>query len=142
MEKNLRLEIEQKSFSTLKENNGFTIMLIDGSSPTDGYSVSKGGDSEFLLDSPTDSQIKSTISRVLNLAIEKKQHFLSNVAIGGWVDEKKTNLIYIELSVVVKSQDIAMSIAKSTNQKSIFSFRDFKSIDNPDYIDPNILDSE
>lgn len=111
--------------TTLKEfvlnnQNGFTISLdLKPIENKKGYCISitnnYGTDRNLLID------------ELIRLTNQEPFKNIEPLFIGFWKDEK-TNIEYLDLTLIIKSQKIALAIGKLFNQKAIFDLKTFQSI--------------
>lgn len=114
-----QIQINKIKEVILKNENGFTLRLttLKPYEENKGYAVA--------ITNLKGKQINHLIKKVLFISKAFKQ-IEKNLFIGGWKD--KENNFYLDLTLIIKEDNLSLNVAKLFNQKAIYSFMGYQEI--------------
>ena len=108
-----------------KHKDGATFSPLDFTPQSfrHGFAVSLT-DNPIIFNIITEPALQQHISRLDTLA---SSLHLNRYFYGWWLD-KKTNIGYLDLSIIAKTKRMALKLARLYKQKAIFDFSTFQSV--------------
>lgn len=120
--------LSQSITDRVRENGGLSVSMVDGSEPTEGFMVAKGGKQSAVLDAD-EFYDPARGYQALSSFLQANRELSQGAYLGLWDNSAGDGKVYLDVSENIMDREAAILAGRERDQISIWDVANFEEID-------------